>query len=107
MSEKNAGTYYNVDCLRIQWKLVKKKETIFDTLLKGILKTGEERMEQKNTVFGSGVLKKSARELAVFVDEDGNTWICDKDAAEKIDRSRPFSEQNIERCQVMPFDHGG
>jgi len=65
------------------------------------------KMEKAHTVFGNGVLKQSARELAVFVDETGNTWICDKDAAAQIDRSKPFEAQNIERCQVMPFDHGG
>jgi hypothetical protein len=64
-------------------------------------------MEQTKSVFGNGVLKNSARELAVFVDEKGNQWICDKDAVAQIDRTKPFSEQNIERCQVMPFDHGG
>ena len=64
-------------------------------------------METRNSVFGNGVLKQSARELTVFVDEDGNSWICDKDAAKHIDRNRPFAEQNIEGCQVMPFDHGG
>ena len=64
-------------------------------------------MDQKKPVFGEGILKTSARELTVFVDEKGDTWICDKDAAQAIDRSRPFSDQNIERCQVMPFDHGG
>jgi len=37
-------------------------------------------MEQKQTVFGNGILKTSAREFTVFVDEKGNTWICDKDA---------------------------
>ncbi len=64
-------------------------------------------METNQSVFGNGVLKKSAREFTVFVDEDGTSWICDKEAADQIDRSRPFKEQNIERCQVMPFDHGG
>jgi streptogramin lyase len=65
------------------------------------------KMENKHSVFGNGVLKKSARELAVFVDDDGNTWICDKDAVSQIDRTKPFADQKIERCQVMPFDHGG
>ncbi|MBD3170552.1 MAG: hypothetical protein GF307_13790 [candidate division Zixibacteria bacterium] len=64
-------------------------------------------MEEKKSVFGGGVLKKSAREFSVLVDEEGNTWICDKEAAANVDRNRPFSEQNLERCQVMPFDHGG
>ena len=64
-------------------------------------------METKKSVFGNGVLKQSARELSVFVDEHGNSWICDKDAIEHIDRNRPFAEQNVERCQIMPFDHGG
>lgn len=62
---------------------------------------------EKKTVFGEGVLKTSARELAVLVDDNGDTWICDKDAVKDIDRSKPFAEQNLERCQVMPFDHGG
>ena len=64
-------------------------------------------MENTKSVFGNGILKNSARELAIFVDEDGTQWICDKDAAASIDRSKPFADQNIERCQVMPFDHGG
>jgi len=64
-------------------------------------------MSETKTVFGNGVLKNSARELAVFVDEKGHTWICDKDAAAQIDKNKPFAEQNIERCQVMPFDNGG
>lgn len=64
-------------------------------------------MQNKNTKFGNGILKTSARELAVYVDEKGFTWICDKDAVKSIDRNKPFAEQNIERCQVMPFDHGG
>ena len=64
-------------------------------------------MAGKKSVFGDGVLKTSARPFEVFVDEKGNTWICDEDAAKTIDRNRPFEEQNIERCQVMPFDHGG
>jgi hypothetical protein len=64
-------------------------------------------MSNKKKVFGEGILKTSARELTVFVDEDGNTWICDKDAVKDIDPGKPFAEQNIERCQIMPFDHGG
>ena len=64
-------------------------------------------MENEKTLFGDGILKKRAREFTVFVDEDGNTWICDKDAAKSIDPNKPFADQNIERCQVMPFDHGG
>jgi hypothetical protein len=64
-------------------------------------------MDEKKSVFGEGILKKSARELAVFVDEEGNSWICDKDAVKDIDPNKPFSEQNMERCQIMPFDHGG
>ena len=64
-------------------------------------------MAGEASVFGEGVLKTSARQFEVFVDEKGNTWICDKDAAKSIDTNRPFEEQNIERCQVMPFDHGG
>lgn len=64
-------------------------------------------MTENKTIFGAGVLKTSAREMTVFVDEEGNTWICDKEAAKKIDRSKPFAQQGIERCQVMPFDHGG
>ena len=61
----------------------------------------------KKSVFGDGVLKTSARELAILVDKNGDTWICDKDAVKNVDRSKPFAEQNLERCQVMPFDHGG
>ena len=61
----------------------------------------------KKSVFGEGILKSSARELSVFVDEDGNTWICDKEAAKNIDPNKPFSQQDIEKCKVMPFDHGG
>jgi hypothetical protein len=64
-------------------------------------------MEEKKSVFGNGVLKTSARELTVFVDEKGNSWICDKDAVKNIDPGKPFEGQNIERCQIMPFDHGG
>jgi hypothetical protein len=64
-------------------------------------------MENDKKVFGDGVLKTSAREFTVFVDEEGNTWICDKEAAKGIDPNKPFSEQDVERCQVMPFDHGG
>jgi hypothetical protein len=64
-------------------------------------------MEKTKSLFGNGVLKNSARELAVFVDEKGHQWICDKDALKDIDRNKPFEGQNIERCQVMPFDHGG
>lgn len=64
-------------------------------------------MEERKSIFGNGILKTSARELAVFVDEKGNSWICDKDAVTSIDRSKPFEDQNIERCQVMPFDNGG
>jgi hypothetical protein len=64
-------------------------------------------MAEKKSVFGEGVLKTSARELAVFVDEKGQTWICDKEAMKNIDPNRPFEEQGIERCQIMPFDHGG
>lgn len=64
-------------------------------------------MEKTKSVFGNGVLKHSARELTVFIDENGHTWICDKEAAGHIDHSRPFAEQNIEGCQVMPFDNGG
>jgi hypothetical protein len=64
-------------------------------------------MNATKSVFGNGVLKNSARELAVFVDEEGHTWICDKDAVAQIDKNKPFAGQNIERCQVMPFDNGG
>ncbi|MBD3383105.1 MAG: hypothetical protein GF404_13045 [candidate division Zixibacteria bacterium] len=64
-------------------------------------------MEEKKSVFGEGVLKTSARQLSVFVDDKGNSWICDKDAVKDIDPNKPFEEQNMERCQIMPFDHGG
>ena len=64
-------------------------------------------MDNKKAIFGNGILKTSARENAVFVDEKGNTWICDRDAIKDIDRTKPFEDQNIERCQVMPFDFGG
>lgn len=64
-------------------------------------------MDSKKSMFGNGVLKSSARELSILVDENGDTWICDKDAVKNVDTSKPFSGQNIERCQVMPFDHGG
>jgi len=64
-------------------------------------------MSDKKKIFGEGVLKSSARELSIFVDDNGNTWICDKDAVKDIDPNKPFSEQNLERCQIMPFDHGG
>jgi streptogramin lyase len=62
----------------------------------------------ENTLhLGNGIVKTSAREIAVVVDEKGYTWICDKDAVKGIDPNRPLTEQNIESCQVMPFDHGG
>jgi hypothetical protein len=64
-------------------------------------------MADEKSLFGEGVLKKSAREFSVFVDEEGNTWICDKEEAKNIDPNKPFSQQKLERCQVMPFDHGG
>ena len=64
-------------------------------------------MEEKKSALGNGVLKTSARELAVFIDEKGNSWICDKDAVKDIDPNKPFEEQNIEHCQIMPFEHGG
>lgn len=64
-------------------------------------------MAEEKSVFGEGVLKKSARQLTVFVDENGNSWICDAEAAKNIDPNKPFEDQNIEGCQVMPFDHGG
>ena len=48
-------------------------------------------MSDKKPVFGNGVLKSSAREFQVFVDEEGNTWICDKDEAAKIDPNKPFA----------------
>jgi predicted RNA-binding protein with PIN domain len=70
-------------------------------------KKGESQMAEKKKVFGEGVLKTSARELSVFVDEEGNSWICDKEAAKNIDPNKPFAEQGMERCQIMPFDHGG
>jgi hypothetical protein len=65
------------------------------------------KMETKKPIFGDGVLKTSARELVVFVDDNGDSWICDKEEAQNIDRNVPFEKQNLERCQVMPFDHGG
>lgn len=64
-------------------------------------------MEKQKSILGNGILKQSARALAVYVDANGNSYICDKDEAAKIDRSRPIEEQNLTRCQVMPFDHGG
>jgi streptogramin lyase len=62
---------------------------------------------EKKSLFGEGVLKTSSRELAVYVDEKGDTWICDKDAIKSIDPNKPLEQQNMERCQIMPFDHGG
>lgn len=64
-------------------------------------------MNNKKAIFGNGILKTSVRENAVFVDEKGNTWICDKDVINSIDLTKPFEGQHIERCQVMPFDFGG
>ena len=62
----------------------------------------------ENTMqLGNGILKNSARELAIVVDKKGYTWVCDKDAVKSIDPNRPLAEQNIESCQVMPFDYGG
>jgi streptogramin lyase len=64
-------------------------------------------MSEKKKVYGEGILKNSVRETAVYVDKKGNTWICDKDAIGDIDPNKPLEKQNIERCQIMPFDHGG
>jgi len=64
-------------------------------------------MEENKKVFGEGVLKSSARELRVFVDKNGDTYICDKETAANVDPDKPLAEQGLERCQVMPFDHGG
>ncbi|MBD3233237.1 MAG: hypothetical protein GF315_05890 [candidate division Zixibacteria bacterium] len=64
-------------------------------------------MSEKKPVYGNGVTKTSARDLVVLTDEQGATWICDAEEAAKVDRNRPFGEQNLKRCQVMPFDHGG
>ena len=64
-------------------------------------------MEQTRPVLGNGIRKNSARQLVQFVDEKGNTWICDRDAMSQIDPTRPFEEQNIAGGQVIPFDHGG
>jgi hypothetical protein len=64
-------------------------------------------MSEKKNVYGEGILKNSARETAVYVDKKGNTWICDKDVVGDIDPNKSLEEQNIERCQIMPFDHGG
>ena len=64
-------------------------------------------METTKPVLGNGIQKTSARAIAVYVDENNNTWICDKDVVGQIDPSRPFAEQNIARCGIMPFDHGG
>jgi hypothetical protein len=64
-------------------------------------------MPQTYAKFRNGIPKESASEIAQFVDERSNSWICDKDAVAMIDRNRPFEEQNVDGCQVMPFDHGG
>jgi streptogramin lyase len=64
-------------------------------------------MENKQSVFGYGILKTSAREYSVFADEKGNSWMCNANAIKNIDHNKPFEEQHIERCQVRPFDFGG
>jgi hypothetical protein len=64
-------------------------------------------MYTEKKVYGEGILKNSARETAVYVDKKGNTWICDKEVIGDIDPNIPLEEQNIDSCQIMPFDHGG
>ncbi len=56
---------------------------------------------------GNGINKDTARPLEVYVDINGNEWICDKEVISDIDPERPLEDQNIIRCQMMPFDHGG
>jgi len=61
----------------------------------------------KKPVLGEGILKTSARELSVFVDEKGQTWICDKDAVRSTSAITSADLRGIGQCQIMPFDHGG
>ncbi|MFC1556927.1 hypothetical protein ACFL6I_04915 [candidate division KSB1 bacterium] len=56
---------------------------------------------------GNGILKTSTRPLAIFVDKNGNEYVCDKDSIANLDSSRSFEEQECIGCASNPFDIGG
>ncbi|MFC1565239.1 hypothetical protein ACFL6G_09905 [candidate division KSB1 bacterium] len=61
----------------------------------------------KETTFGKGIVKTSARPIAIFVDSNNNEYVCDKDCIDNLDASRPFEEQSCSSCESNPFDIGG
>ena len=59
------------------------------------------------TVLGNGIVKNTARPLAIFVDSKNNEYVCDRDCIDNLDPSRPFEEQACSSCADNPFDIGG
>lgn len=58
-------------------------------------------------LYGNGILKKSARSFAVFIDKNGNEYSCDSDSIGRLDPSKSFKEQDTSGCAANPFDIGG
>ena len=59
-------------------------------------------------ILGTGVVKSPAFEIKTYVDRTtGHVWTCDREAFDKIDRTKPMAEQSIPGCEIMPFDYGG
>jgi len=56
---------------------------------------------------GSGIKKTSARPTAVFVDINGNEYICNVECIEKLDPNRSFEDQMCPECKDNPIDVGG
>lgn len=52
---------------------------------------------------GHGILHPSARQMKVYVDDNGVMYLCDKD----IDPEIPLSEQACWTCDQVQFTRGG
>ena len=55
--------------------------------------------EVKKVHLGEGVLKPGIRPIKVYLDENGEYWLCDADVDETID----LKEQACWRCSEVPF----
>lgn len=60
-----------------------------------------------DTILGNGIVRNTARPLAIFVDSNNNEYVCDKVDFDLLDPSRSFEDQIGKSCEVNPFDIGG
>ncbi|MFC1553675.1 hypothetical protein ACFL7D_03475 [candidate division KSB1 bacterium] len=51
--------------------------------------------------FGKGIVKTSARPLAIFIDKNGNEYVCDKKCNDRFDPSLLLRNRSVPNVQPI------